>query len=89
MIKVVRNKVKEIAVGDLTDSHFIGVQYPSGVKGIIVKLKADKYITCVNESNEVWDKREVYGSIQEAAAFVKECYVFESGKELFNWVANG
>lgn len=91
MIKVVRNKVKEMAVEDLTDSHFIGVQFNNCEKGAVVRLDDNEYVIVSLENWGDYDSLAIWNTLQEltTSTDIKECYVFESGKELFNWVANG
>lgn len=92
MIKVVRNKEKEIAVGELTDSHFIGVQYASLDRGLVVKLSTGVYVIPDNQSHaNRYCSLTTFSSIQKAVGEddIIGCYVFETAKELFSWVANG
>lgn len=91
MIKVVKNKVKEIAVEDLNNSHYIGIQFGSGIRGAVVKTDADEYIVVTTNDNASYDSKVVYKSIEKLVTerYIEDCYVFETAKELFTWVANG
>ena len=90
MKKVVKIKVEEIAVGGLNGSHFIGVVFHSGVRAVLVKLEDRKYISVSPKANSEYDSKIVYNNIQELVSdgMVKDSYVFDTGKELFTWVAN-
>ena len=91
MIKVVKNKVKEIAVEDLTDSHFIGVTYAGGKRGAVIKFSAGEYISVTLTGNNAYDVKTGYKSISLLVTHwsIEDCYVFETAKKLFTWVANG
>lgn len=90
MIKVTLNKEKEIAVSDLNDSHFIGLQYISGVRATVLKVDDRTYVNCANNKNNSFGSKVKYRSIADllGSNSIEVVYVFGTGKELFTWIAN-
>ena len=91
-MKKVRLKSDEISIDELNDSHLIGVEFKSGIRGFVIKFDINKYAVAARDAKAnnyselvVW--KDIKMLIKDD--MVSSSYVFETPKELCLWMAEG
>ena len=86
MRRVIRARVKqEVLIDSLNDSHIIGVEFESGYRCMLKKIKKGEYAAFSFTDNN--GEPILYNTIQEYITIKNvEAFVFETEKEIGEWL---